>query len=136
MNCTRILCDMADDPTVRRTFLPPSAEGAAAQTLFCALARRCSSGVCCVWSCSLRVNPELQTQLSSRLNREQRELEKKGVAMAARPFQFEGLRVECRPLREHCGCVSEALGEDLRDGASVFCRAGRFFEVLDIAYHK
>lgn len=44
--------------------------------------------------------------------------------MAARPLQCEG-------LREHRGRVSEALGEDLRDGA-----AGRFFEVLDIAYHK
>lgn len=74
MNCTRILSDVADDPTVRRTFLPPSAEGAAAQTLFCALARRCSSAACCAWSRSLRVNPEskLQTQLSSGLNREQR----------------------------------------------------------------
>lgn len=33
--------------------------------------------------------------------------------MAACPLQFEG-------LREHRGRVSEVLGEDLRDGASVF----------------
>lgn len=56
-------------------------------------------------------------------------VEQRGVATAARPLQFEG-------LREHRGRVSEALGGDLRDGASGFCRAGRFFEVLDIAYHK
>lgn len=72
MNCTRILSDVADDPTVRRTFLPPSAEGAAAQTLFCALARRCSSAARGLVPCGENPESKLQTQLSSGLNREQR----------------------------------------------------------------